>query len=302
MLRSRKHFLTSPHSVKKAKDVLDEYSTLMSKYTVEYAACVEEAHEDGTPHLHLVAKTSKQPKVSFKDLEKVFGKHVNVQTVRNEHDSLSYINKSGTPVTFNNVPIEELISSTTGGRGITTTIAKALIENPELDVLNEYPGFYLMNRRKVLEFKTELRYKRKLENLPHGTKHDWFWGPTGTGKTYKATTENPDAYLKGCNKWWDGYVDEKVVIIEELSKKHGDFIGHFLKQWADRVPFTAEVKNGGTGKIRPEKIIVTSNWHPKDVFPDEEDLEPILRRFKITHFTKPYVRTMSDSPERKKKK
>ena len=34
-------------------------------------------------------------------------------------------------------------------------------------------------------------------------------------------------------------------------------------------------------RIRPEKIIVTSNYHPEQCFPNREDVAPILRRFQV---------------------
>ncbi len=294
MLRSRNHFLTSPHSVRTVQEVFDDYVKKMERYTIEYLAVVEEKHKDGTPHIHLVGKTSKQPNVVFSEIDKIFGKHPNVQIVRDQKKTLSYVNKYGTPVTYNNVPMQTLIENVSGNIGISTLVATELLEDPEVDIMTNHPGFYLMHRRRVLEFKEDLRHRRKLESLPYGTKMEWYWGPTGTGKTHKAREEHPDYYDKGCNKWWDGYIDQEVVLLEELSKKYGEFIGYFLKRWADRFPFTAEVKNGSTGKIRPRLIIVTSNWHPKDVFQDEEDLYPILRRFNVTHFTKKYVRTIEE--------
>lgn len=115
--------------------------------------------------------------------------------------------------------------------------------------------------------------------------NQWFCGPTGTGKSFTARNENPGCYLKMCNKWWDGYKGEEVVLIEDFDKCHS-VLGHHLKIWADRYAFPAEVK-GAKLNLRPKKIIVTSNYHPEEIWPastDSQTLEPIERRFDITRF------------------
>lgn len=120
--------------------------------------------------------------------------------------------------------------------------------------------------------------------LDGDTNNEWWYGPTGTGKSRLAW----DKYGKICfqkmlNKWWDGYDAQPVVIIEEWSPKN-EVTASALKIWADRYPFTAQIKGGVLQKIRPLKIIVISNYRLTDCFPDTRDSEPLQRRFRQLEF------------------
>lgn len=112
----------------------------------------------------------------------------------------------------------------------------------------------------------------------------WYYGPSGSGKTYAAIHEFPGAYRKiAANKWWDGYNGEENVIIDDLDQKH-DYLGFYLKIWADRYAFQVEMK-GKSRLVRPKKVIVTSNWHIKEIWQDSQTVEPLLRRFKVVRFS-----------------
>ncbi|AUM61744.1 Rep [uncultured virus] len=153
-------------------------------------------------------------------------------------------------------------------------------ESGDLEAIkDEEPGMYLRH----LERFRSLR-KRSARIIDGALEHEWWYGPTGTGKSKRLWERHPNHFAKPLNKWWDGYEDENVVGIEEVDPIAGKWLGHFLKIWSDRYPFTAEVKGGTLKKIRPSKVIVTSNYTIEECFPLQQDHAPLKRRFKVTHF------------------
>lgn len=141
---------------------------------------------------------------------------------------------------------------------------------------------YVRNYSTLKRIRDDAKLAKFLEDVDE-MDNEWLWGDSGTGKSWTARNRYPDAYLKMCNKWWQGYAGESVVLIEDFDKRH-DVLVHHLKIWSDRYPFICEVKGSGV-KIRPRKIIVTSNYSIQQIWSDPADLEPILRRFKQIHFS-----------------
>lgn len=131
------------------------------------------------------------------------------------------------------------------------------------------------------------RSHKKARTLPLDyvdTPHEWWVGPTGTGKSKKVWEEYPTHYAKEKNKWWCNYTGQEAVVIEEADPKNMEHLADRLKVWADRYPFPGEIKGGRVEGIRPLKIIVTSNYSPEECFLNQNDLEPILRRFRVVQF------------------
>lgn len=98
-----------------------------------------------------------------------------------------------------------------------------------------------------------------------------YWGDSGTGKTRKAVTENPGAYLlskarDGKGVWWQGYTGQSVVIIDEF---YGWIPYDVLLKICDRYPYEVEFKGGST-QLAATKIIITSNkpwteWYSEEL-------------------------------------
>ena len=107
----------------------------------------------------------------------------------------------------------------------------------------------------------------------------WIVGPAGCGKTRAVLDQFPEAYPKPRNQWWDGYQREPIVLLDDVDK-FDVRLGGNLKHWADAYPFIGEVK-GGSQKIRPERLIVTSQYRIEDIWFDEETRQALLRRFVV---------------------
>lgn len=108
--------------------------------------------------------------------------------------------------------------------------------------------------------------------------NEWIYGPAGSGKSTKALQENPGAYIKGINKWWDQYSGQETVIVEDMDPYHKSLALEF-KLWGQHQPFSAETK-GGTMVIRPVKIVVTSNYSIDEVWEDPVTREAMHRRYR----------------------
>ena len=147
--------------------------------------------------------------------------------------------------------------------------------------LDEIPEDIFIKHYMTLK-RIKIDYGKLPPNL-EDTSGVWYWGATGTGKSRNARIDYPDAYMKLPNKWWDGYQNQEFVIIDDFDKNHA-CLGYHLKIWADRYAFSAEVK-GSTIMIRPKVLVITSNYHPRDIWGETPNtLNPILRRFKVTEF------------------
>lgn len=247
---------------------------MKAEYT--YGVFGKEVGESGTPHLQgfIIFKTNQR----LSALKKKFPQEIHWEIAKGTTEqAITYCQKDGEWTERGDrpkTPQEKGAAEQDRWKRIREAAEQGNDEEIPEEIRFKHPRLVDYHRNKFLR-------TRELQDT--NVRHEWYYGASGTGKSRKAREENPDAYLKMCNKWWGGYVDQDVVLIEDFDKEHS-CLCHHLKIWADRYPFPAEIK-GDQIVIRPKKIIVTSNYHPSDIWTDDKDLEPILRRFKLHHFS-----------------
>ncbi len=109
------------------------------------------------------------------------------------------------------------------------------------------------------------------------------WGPPGTGKTKRAH------WMAGEDSYWmqkpssntlffDGYDRQTTVVIDEFF---GWIRRDMMCRMSDRYPLNVHVKGGAVG-FMPRQIIITSNKHPRDWWPNI-GLGPMERRLEGEH-------------------
>ena len=107
-----------------------------------------------------------------------------------------------------------------------------------------------------------------------------YYGPTGTGKSWKASKEYPGAFYimwpRGGRWWWDGYDGEETVIMDEFA--HQIKYQEMLKVF-DRYAYKIEYK-GGMTQFRSKRIVITTNIDPIYWYPNVDDKSALHRRFR----------------------
>ena len=93
-------------------------------------------------------------------------------------------------------------------------------------------------------------------------------GPTGIGKSYAVRDRYPHLYCPyygNSGLWWDGYTDQRVVLLEEFA---GQVQLQKLLQILDPYPSSLECK-GGSVASRFNLVFLTSNRSPTEWYRDE---------------------------------
>lgn len=106
----------------------------------------------------------------------------------------------------------------------------------------------------------------------------WFYGKTGTGKTYSIENLLEDKNYYSCmetSKWWEGYDGEKIVLIDDFRSSFCAF--STLLKILQPHKFRVETK-GGSRQLLATTFYITSCYSPTDAYSTNENIDQLLRR------------------------
>jgi len=243
-----------------------------------YAVFGYEVGESGTPHLqgYIIFKRSYR----FQTIKDRFLPRCHIEVAAGSpHRNHAYCTKSGNFREFHDLP-----SGRSEG-GTREEVARRFADacGTGLSGVREFaesePGTWYYSGHNLLRNYLTLQPSIERPNI----NVQWIFGPPGVGKSRQAHDEFPSAYIKEPRtKWWNGYMLEKEVIIDDFGPGGID-INHLLR-WFDRYKCLVENK-GGMIPLYAERFIVTSNYHPRQVFSfageEHVQLPALLRRIII---------------------
>jgi hypothetical protein len=272
MSRSRNYCFTWNNYPEGAAD------TLMSLPGIKFLiGGYETAPETGTPHI--------QGFVIFKDqktirsvIELLPGCHIEL-CKGTATQNVDYCSKMGT--TFSSgIPPKSQKDCGDDGKRYWENVLSLAKEN-RIDEIEA--------RVQISHYSTLLKIRNAARPCPEDVSdlslNRWIHGPSGCGKSRGARQEFPGAYIKDPKtRWWDGYEDQKVVIVDDLDKYDKACAGD-LKRWIDHYAFPAQFK-GSSKMIRPERVIITSNYTIEEIWGDDAvTCECLNRRLTVVDMT-----------------
>lgn len=272
-------FLTFPNCDLEKRAIFDYF---LVKHKPDVLVVTQELHKSGKYHFHIWLEYNIRKTIRDSRYFDIYEYHCNIGKIRNtlcnsRKNALKYMTKSDkNPLVFG-CNIDE-----NKEKGIRKIIIEKLIKGECLnEVMLEYPQEifnYDKYRKNINLFNIDKNKPNKIIRR----KCFWIYGPSGIGKSYLVRNSFNDIYEKSNNKWWDGYNNEKNVLIDDLDKTSIK-LSYYLKIWGDNYRFNAEIKGGIIQPIY-NKLIITSNYDIKNLFydeynPDYELINALKRRY-----------------------
>jgi len=258
----------------------DDWSNVISEQ-VEFGVYAKEIGEEGTPHIqgYFYFKNARSLNAIKKKYPKI---HFSLPVKGTPSQNLSYIqgpyiNKEGKVKPANPDAVVVGACPQQGQRTDLDEIRSVIRDTGRMSqVVNIATSYQSVKMAEQI-----LKYHEPTRKYTPDFKVYWFWGKTGKGKTKTAEalaeSLSPGDWhaTQGNGKWWDGYDAHPLVIIDDLRASFCSFDEMLRILQPNRLRI--EVK-GGTRQLLANTFIITSPYHPENLYRTVEDVTQLTRR------------------------
>lgn len=287
-MRGKQYILTFPQCAEKKEVAAERIQQKYGDSLKGYVVC-EEAHKDGTPHLHVFLTFHKQLSVSSPDyFDFIGGKHGSYEVARSVRGSVEYVTKGGNYVA-KGVDVEAIKAKKSPKND---TVAQMLHDGKSLaEIDKEMKGYVMINKRKIEEYeswiKCEKAKKQKLDWVPPSldgltdanlqiakwicsnirqnrafkAPQLYIHGPRNLGKT--SLVEWLEKYLSvyhmpTTEEFYDLYSDDyDLVVIDEFK---GQKTIQWMNQFLQGSPMPIRKKGSQAMKYKNLPVVILSNY------------------------------------------
>lgn len=237
------------------------------EFPSEYLIYGEEVGKEGTPHLQGFIYFASQR--TLNGLKKKLHPTAHFESARDIPASIEYCKKDG-KVYEQGVPPRQ------GKRTDMEGIHKMLQDRTSMkDIADSNFTAFCQFHKAYDKYFQLLLQPRPLDAPPPEV--IWIFGSSGTGKTRHVFTSHPqsEVYVKPPGQWFDGYVQQPVVLLDDFDPSHMCFRN--LLHLLDRYPHQVPVK-GSFVNFYSKTIYITSDRHPKMMYNNPHELKQLERR------------------------
>lgn len=281
---------------------------------LKWAVVAQELHQDGQPHLHVLAKMKSRIRYNLNHFDYAGGgKHGNHQSAKFLKKCLAYVCKSGTYFAHGIDPAEFLkpsTKSTDGGGKMTDQVARAILQGAtDAEITATHPGFVLLHTRQLSAFRAlagswksttgestkpvsvTVKPTSRSASSTHSIVLDgtmsqefrspaiWISGPTKTGKSSAILKllENSRGFLLPYNSDFTLWADHQYDFAY-CDEFHGQLTVSFLNEWIQGTHMHLNTKGSSVQKRHNLPTFILSNFSPRECFPKAAHLETLIGR------------------------
>lgn len=263
--------MTYPQCAIEPHDALEKIRAC-HKCPIKDYVIASELHKDGNRHLHAFIRYESRVTWSPK-LWDIDGHHGNYQQAKSWKNVIQYCTKDGNYIA--NIDVQSAASKKAArNKQMLTEDPRQLVNDGTISLF-QLPS--LVKAKALYQLLEEAYEAEDVRGI-------WVVGKSGAGKSHYVRSQytSKELYLKAQNKWWDGYVGQHHVLLDDFDH-NGHCLSYHLKIWADKWKCTAECKCG-TVSLHHRTFWITSQYDINDIWRSEEDSEilaAIRRRFKV---------------------